>query len=334
MYKPNLITLNEFIINDIRYYPKASGKLSSLLRDIAFAAKRIHVQVNNMGLADTLRGSTGHMNTQGEDVQKLDDFANRLMIQVLQDNANCVAVSSEEEKEIIIFDNDYNHNGKYIVHFDPIDGSGNIEVAGALGTIFCIYHRLSPLGGPANLHDFLQEGNKIIAAGYVLYGSSTILVYANNRGVNGFTLDTSIGEFCLSHPDIKMSEDKNIISINHANHHNFSKKIQQYLEDIYNNKFMTPYSSRYIGTMVADIHRTLIQGGIFLYPALPNKPEGKLRLAYECNPMAYIIKQAGGEAFNEDGTPILDLKLNSIHQRSTLFIGTSALVKYLKKYLC
>lgn len=136
MYKPNLITLNEFIINDIRYYPKASGKLSSLLRDIAFAAKRIHVQVNNMGLADTLRGSTGHMNTQGEDVQKLDDFANRLMIQVLQDNANCVAVSSEEEKEIIIFDNDYNHNGKYIVHFDPIDGSGNIEVAGALGTIF------------------------------------------------------------------------------------------------------------------------------------------------------------------------------------------------------
>lgn len=333
MYVPSLTTLNEFIINDIRHYPSASGKLGSLLRDLAFAAKRIHVQVNKAGLADTLRGSAGYTNTQGEEVQKLDYFANKLMIQVLQDNANCAAVSSEEEPEIVVFDNPYNWNGKYIVHFDPIDGSGNIDIAGALGTTFCIYQRLSALGGPANLTDFLQMGNKIIAAGYILYGSSTILVYANDREVNGFTLDTSIGEFCLSHPQLKMSDKQKIISINTANYQKFSPKIQQYLWDIYTNN-CEGYSSRYIGAMVADIHRTLLQGGIFLYPATQNKPNGKLRLAYECNPMAYIIKQAGGDAFNEAGTSILDLELSSIHQRSTLFIGAISQLEQLKKYLC
>lgn len=334
MYNRTLTTLNEFIINDIRHYPSASGKLGSLLRDLAFAAKRIHVQVNNAGLADTLRGSAGYTNTQGEEVQKLDYFANKLMIQILRDNSNCAGVSSEEEPEIVVFDNPYNQGGKYVVHFDPIDGSGNIDVAGALGTTFCIYRRVSPLGQVATIADFLQSGRNIIAAGYILYGSSTILVYANERGVNGFTLDTGIGEFCLSHPEIKIADKKPIISVNTANYQDFSPSIQRYLWDIYTGKTGVKYSARYIGAMVADVHRTLLQGGVFLYPASPNRPQGKLRLAYECNPMAYIVERAGGEAFDENSTAILDVRPESIHQRSTLFIGNCGLLNTLKKYLC
>lgn len=326
----SLCTLNEFVINQTREYPEALGHLGSLLRDIAFVAKRIHAQVNNAGLVDSLRGGTGQVNLHGEHMQKLDQFANDILVQTLANSRHCVGIASEEEKEVILFDTDYNRSAGYVVHFDPIDGSGNIDVGGSLGTTFCIYKRLSARGQLPTQADFLQPGTNIIAAGYVLYGSSTLLVYATERGTNAFTLDTTIGEFCLSHPNVKIPTEGKIYSVNLGRQSTYQPFVKRYLTDIQNRG---QFSLRYVGTMVADVHRDLIQGGVFLYPSVAGKPQGKLRLAYECNPLAFVVEKAGGKAVDETGARILDLPLTHIHQRSTLCIGVEGLVNDFLRYL-
>lgn len=325
--KRKLITLDEFTIQETRKFPNATGELSSLLRDIALACKIINKQVNKAGLVDIL-GKHGATNVQGEEQMKLDIFANETLINVLQNSAECAGIASEENDEHVCFGDPFSVNSKYVVLFDPLDGSSNIDVNASIGTIFSIYRRISPLGAPCTEADFLQEGNKLMAAGYVIYGSSTMLVYATKIGVNGFTLETSIGEFCLSHPDMKCAENGKIYSLNQGNTNRFSQGMQDFLgycmEE--NKEEGRPYSHRYIGSMVADLHRTLIKGGIFIYPADKKNSAGKLRLQYECNPMALIVEAAGGMA--ESGTGrILDIEPTELHQRTPIYIGSREMVK-------
>jgi fructose-1,6-bisphosphatase I len=320
------ITLDEFTIQELRNFPQATGQLSSILRAIGLAAKRINVEVNKAGLVDIL-GDYGSINVQGEDVKKLDIFANNQIIKVLQHGINCAGVGSEENKEIIVFNDEISNASKYVVLMDPLDGSGNIDTNISIGTIFSVYRRITPVGQPVQLEDFLQEGNKQVAAGYIIYGSSTIMVYATKRGVNGFTLDPSIGEFCLSHPDIKIPEQGKIYSVNYGNYEYYSKQVQQYIDSC--EKITStqggPYSLRYVGSMVADIHRNLIKGGIFMYPGTTEKPKGKLRLLYECNPMAFITEIAGGTA-TDGNLSILNKKPTELHERSPMVIGSKNMV--------
>lgn len=332
MFSDRFITLNEFIIEDIKNYPGASGRLGALLRDIAFAAKRIHLVVNKAGLVNELLGATGQLNIQGEKVQHLDKFSNEVILQTLRSSLECAGVCSEEEEEAIIFDNDYNKNAKYVVHIDPLDGSGNIGVSGALGSIFGIYERRSPVGTEAVLSDFLQKGSDLVAAGYVLYGSSSILVYAAKRGgANGFTLDGSIGEFYLSHPRICIPEQGSVLSLNMGYYRTYPPEIQRYLEDILQKN--QPLSYRYIGTMVADMHRTLIQGGLFLYPPTLSQKKGKMRLLYECKPMAFIVEKAGGASINHQGQSLLSLIPEALHERTAFYSGSRKMIDFLKQYL-
>lgn len=324
--KRKLITLDEFTIQETRKFPNATGELSSLLRDIALACKIINKQVNKAGLVDIL-GKHGATNVQGEEQMKLDIFANETLINVLQNSAECAGIASEENDEHVCFADEFSVNSKYVVLFDPLDGSSNIDVNASIGTIFSIYRRVSPLGGPCMEADFLQEGNKLMAAGYVIYGSSTMLVYATKIGVNGFTLETSIGEFCLSHPDMKCSEKGKIYSLNQGNTNLYDQGMKDFLTYCMeeNKEEGRPYSHRYIGSMVADLHRTLIKGGIFIYPGDRKNPKGKLRLQYECNPMALIVEAAGGSADFGSGR-ILDIEPTELHQRTPIFIGSKELV--------
>lgn len=322
-----LITLDEFTIHQTRQFSNATGELSTLLRDISLACKMINKQVNKAGLADVL-GAHGATNVQGEEQMKLDVYADQMLINVLQNSADCAGIASEENDSFIAFDDEYSKNSKYVVMFDPLDGSSNIDVNASIGTIFCIYKRVSPLGSPCTEADFLQPGAAMKAAGYVIYGSSTMLVYATKLGVNGFTLEPSIGEFCLSHPDMKVKENGKIYSINQGNTNKLNDKLKTYLnycmeEDKDTNR---PYAHRYIGSMVADLHRTLIKGGIFMYPADQKNKNGKLRLLYECNPMTYIIEKAGGlgSTGNEN---ILNVQPTTLHQRVPIFIGSKNMVK-------
>jgi len=321
-----LMTLDEFTIQDLRNFPKATGELSGLLRSIGLACKRINVEVNRAGLADIL-GALGTENVQGEEVQKLDDFANNALIDMLNHSIYCAGVGSEENDDIVIFDDPISNNSKYVLLMDPLDGSGNIDVNVSIGTIFSIYKRISPLGTPAVKEDFLQPGKMIVAAGYVIYGSSTVLVYGTRRGVNGFTLDPSLGEFCLSHADIKCPPAGKFYSANYGNFPQYRPGVQEYLKRC-ENKTKTeggPYTERYIGSMVADIHRNLIKGGIFMYPGTRHKPKGKLRLMYECNPMAFLVVLAGGKATNGE-TDILEIEPTDLHERSPMFIGSSQMM--------
>ena len=303
-----------------------------LLRDIGLAAKRVNVEVNKAGLVDIL-GDAGSVNVQGEDVKKLDVFANNQFIGVTRHGISCAGVGSEENDDIVIFDDEISNNSKYVMLMDPLDGSGNIDVNVSIGTIFSIYRRISERGGPVNLQDFLQPGNRQVAAGYIIYGSSTMLVYATKRGVNGFTLDQSIGEFTLSHPDIKCPDNGNIYSVNHGNFFRYEDGVRKYI-NVCQQKTKAdggPYTQRYIGSMVADVHRNLIKGGIFMYPGTTDKPKGKLRLLYECNPLAYIVEKAGGKATN--GTQrTLDVQPTELHQRSPLFIGSIKMMDELEDY--
>lgn len=325
------MTLEEFTIQELRNYPRATGELSGLLRDIGLAAKRVNVEVNKAGLVDIL-GEAGHVNVQGESVKKLDDFANNRFIEVLRGGINCAGIGSEENEEVVIFDDPLSNKSKYVLLMDPLDGSGNIDVNVSIGTIFSVHKRISPLGSPATKEDFLQEGSRQMAAGYIIYGPSTILIYATKRGVNGFTLDPSIGEFCLSHKDIKCPDEGDMISINMGYQSDFKDGLNQYLADALSNK-TNPVTYRYIGSMVADVHRNLLKGGIFIYPPTTAKPQGKLRLLYECNPLAFIIEQAGGLAYADKETRIRDVKPNAIHQRSAMIIGSKNMVEKLRAFL-
>lgn len=326
-------TLDEFTIQQMRDFPKATGELSGLLRDIGLAAKRVHVEVNKAGLVDIL-GDAGTMNVQGEEVKKLDVFANNQFMGVLQHGISCAGIGSEEMDDIVVFDDEVSNKSKYVCLFDPLDGSSNIDVNVSIGTIFSVFRRVSELGKPATSEDFLQPGIQQVAAGYVIYGSSTMLVYATRRGVNGFTLDQSIGEFTLSHPDIKCPDKGKIYSVNHGNFFQYDEKVKQYITACQKKDKSNggPYTQRYIGSMVADVHRNLIKGGIFMYPGTTDKPKGKLRLLYECNPFAFIIEKAGGKATN-GVIRILDVKPTELHQRTPLFIGSKGMMEELEGYI-
>jgi len=318
-------TLGQFIIEKQADFPYAKGELSRLLRDIGIASKIVNREVNKAGLVDIL-GAAGTMNIQGEGQQKLDVFANTQFISALTSGGECCIVATEEEDDFVKIDSPVSKNAKYIVCIDPLDGSSNIDCNVAVGTIFSIYRRKST-NGKATLQDVLQKGTEQVAAGYVIYGSSTMLVYTTGKGVNGFTLDPSIGEFCLSHPNMKIPPNGNIYSLNEGNYVHFPEGVKKYLkyvqvEDKTTNR---PYTSRYIGSMVADIHRNLIKGGIYIYPTTARSPKGKLRLLYECNPMAFIVEQAGGVA--SDGfNRILEIEPTELHQRTAIFIGSEHMV--------
>lgn len=335
MYNINrkVLTLDEFTIQQLRLFPLATGELSGLLRDIGLAAKRVNVEVNKAGLVDIL-GDAGAINVQGEDVKKLDVFANHQFMGALRHGISCAGVGSEEMENIVVFDDEVSRQSKYVCLFDPLDGSGNIDVNVSIGTIFSVYRRVTPVGTAAGDSDFLQQGIKQVAAGYIVYGSSTMLVYATRRGVNGFTLDPSIGEFCLSHPDIKCPEYGKIYSVNYGNLAQYPEGVKKYVERCQGKNATNggPYTQRYIGSMVADVHRNLIKGGIFMYPGMAGRPQGKLRLLYECNPFAFIIEVAGGKA--TDGKQrILDVMPGSLHQRSPLFIGSRGMMEELESLL-
>jgi fructose-1,6-bisphosphatase I len=318
-------TLGQFILEKQADFPYAKGELSRLLRDIGIAAKIVNREVNKAGLADIL-GEAGTTNIQGEGQKKLDVYANEQFISALKHGGECCIVVSEENDECIHIDSEVSKDAKYIVAMDPLDGSSNIDVNVAVGTIFSIYHRKSTKG-KATINDVLQRGTEQVAAGYVIYGSSTMLVYTTGKGVNGFTLDPSIGEFCLSHPDMKIPKEGTIYSINEGYYIHFPDGVKKYIKycQVEDTKTNRPYTSRYIGSMVADVHRNLIKGGIFIYPVTANAPNGKLRLVYECNPMAFIIEQAGGKASN-GYERVLQLDVKELHQRSAIFIGSENMV--------
>jgi fructose-1,6-bisphosphatase I len=324
-------TLDEFTIQQLRSIPNATGELSNLLRDIGLAAKRVNVEVNKAGLVDIL-GDTGSVNVQGEEVKKLDEYANNQFLGVLRHGISCAGMGSEELDDIVVFDDAISNNSKYVVLTDPLDGSANIDVNVSIGTIFGVYKRVTELGKPCNHSDFLQAGIKQVAAGYIIYGSSTMMVYATRRGVNGFTLDPSIGEFTLSTADIKCPEAGRIYSVNHGNYFQYDEGVRKYITACQQKTKATggPYTQRYIGSMVADVHRNLIKGGLFMYPGTTDKPNGKLRLLYECNPFAFIVEVAGGRATNGKKR-ILEIEPTELHQRTPFFIGSSKMMDELEE---
>ncbi len=323
----SLKTLGQFIIEKQADFPYAKGELSRLLRDIGIAAKIVNREVNKAGLVDIL-GTVDATNIFGENQKKLDVYADEQFITALKSGGECCFVASEEQEEgVELTDTGISKNAKYIVCIDPLDGSSNIEVNVSVGTIFSIYRRKSAIGEMLTEEDFLQSGLHQVAAGYIIYGSSTMLVYTTGKGVNGFTLDPSIGEFCLSHPDMKIPTKGFIYSINEGNYLKFPQGIKNYIKYCQEEHTETnrPYTSRYIGSMVADVHRNLLLGGVFIYPQTALQPQGKLRLMYECNPISFIIEQAGGKA--STGTErILEMKPNDLHQRVPAIMGNTEMV--------
>lgn len=319
-----LLTLDEFILQGQKDYPFASGELSGLLRDIGLAAKIISYKVNRAGLSD-ITGQAAITNATGDTVQRLDLIANELLINSLHNSGECCGIASEENESFVPIKS--SKDAKYVVIFDPLDGSSNIDVNVSIGTIFAIYRRISD-GGDCEERDFLQDGVEQVAAGYILYGSSTMLVYTTGQGVNGFTLDPGIGEFCLSHPKVQIPQKGKYYSVNHSQYLKFSDGVRQFINECQN----MARNFRYIGSMVADVHRTLFKGGIFMYPATSFAPEGKLRLLYECNPLSFIIEQAGGKASNGQER-ILEIEAKELHQRSPIFMGSEDMVARIETIL-
>ena len=319
-------TLNQFIVERQSDFSYASGELSRLLSDIAVAGKIINREIRQAGLVDIL-GRTGEENVHGEEVQKLDEFADQQLMSALASGGECCVMASEENTDIVPVQYEVAANAKYAVNFDPLDGSTNIDSNAPIGTIFGIYRRTTSNQETCLTKDVAQKGRYQVAAGYIVYGSSTMLVYSTGNGVNGFTLDPSIGEFCLSHPDIQLPDHGSIYSINEGNFEAFSPALQQYLTHCKdgNNRSGKPYKARYIGSMVADIHRTLMKGGIFLYPGTKKDPNGKLRLLYEASPMAFLIEQAGGKATDGEQA-VLDKEPEGLHDRTPLFLGSHDMV--------
>lgn len=320
-------TLNEFIMDRQADFPGASGELSRILNDIAVASKIVSRDVRRAGLVDHILGAQGETNVQGEEQQKLDVIADQQFIRVFASGGEICGIASEENEDYVAFDDELAKNAKYVVLFDPLDGSSNIDVNVSIGTIFSVYRRKSPRGTLATLEDMLQPGTDQVAAGYVLYGSSTMLVYTTGKGVNGFTLDPSIGEFCLSHPNMRTPETGRIYAMNEGNIHVCEQGVRDYIrycQEVHADG--KPYSGRYIGSLVADFHRNLIKGGIYIYPATEQSPEGKLRLLYECNPLAFIAEQAGGMA--TAGTQrVLEIQPEKLHQRIPFFVGSKGMME-------
>jgi fructose-1,6-bisphosphatase I len=324
--RASVFTLEQFIIKNEQTFPYATGQLSKIIRDVVLASRIINREVNKAGLVDIL-GLEGNVNVQGEEQQKLDVFANEHLIDALFKGRMVCAIGSEENEDFLIKENS---NGKYIVLMDPLDGSSNIDVNVSIGTIFSVYRRKHH-DGPPTRADLLQKGAEQVAAGYVLYGSSTMLVYTTGHGVNGFTLDPSIGEFLLSHPNMRFPQKCNLYSVNEGLYRNFFEGTKQYLRHIKRDS-EKPYKLRYIGSLVADFHRNLLKGGIFMYPGTTDAPKGKLRLTFEANVMAFIAEQAGGAASDGHGR-ILDIEPNNLHQRTPLFVGNKEEVLKLEKFI-
>jgi len=315
-----VITIERFIIEEERSHPGASGDFSGLLRDLTLAFKIIWREVSKAGLVNIL-GAAGKENPSGDQVKKLDVFADEKIFQAMDHGGYLCVMASEENEDVLHIPEKY-PRGKYVLLYDPLDGSGNIDVNVNIGTIFSVYRRITP-SGKGTLEDCLQPGYKQIAAGYALYGSSTMLVYTTGDGVHGFTLDPSIGEFLLSHENIRIPKRGHIYSVNEGNYrywHPGDKKYVKYLQEE-DHATSRPYSGRYIGSMVADVHRTMFYGGIYMYPGDDRLPDGKLRLMYECNPMAFIIEQAGGKA-SDGNRRILDIRPTSLHQHTPFYIGS------------
>jgi fructose-1,6-bisphosphatase I len=318
------VTLDRFIKMKQDDFPFASGELSQLLRDIALASKIVNRETNRAGLSN-IGGAFGNTNVQGEEQQKLDVIANIRFTRALTKGGEVCAMVSEEDDEVIDLQN---KSGKYVVAIDPLDGSSNIDVNISIGTIFSIYRRVSPVGSPIQAEDIMQPGSQQVAAGYVLYGSSTMMVYTTGHGVNGFTYEPSLGEFFLSHPDMCAPEFGKIYSINEGSFNLFEPGLKSYIDACKKRE----YSARYIGSLVADFHRNLLKGGIYIYPSTLKAPNGKLRLLYEANALAFIAEQAGGKA--TDGSQrIMDIKPQSLHQRTPLFIGSMRMVEEVEEQL-
>ncbi|MFN4083836.1 MAG: class 1 fructose-bisphosphatase [Bacteroidia bacterium] len=333
MSENQVTTLGQFIIEKQKDFPYAKGELSRILRDIGIAAKIISREVNKAGLTHIL-GDFGSVNVQGEDVKKLDVIGNETFIWALTKGGEVCAMASEENDDMISLNGAYSKNGNYVICIDPLDGSSNIDVNVSIGTIFSVYRRVSPSGSEPKLEDILQPGYKLVAAGYVVYGSSTMLVYSTGKGVNGFTLDPSIGEFCLSHPDIKTPEDGKVYSINEGNAAEFPEGVKKYLDWVKQSDKSTgrPYSARYIGSMVADFHRNLLKGGVFIYPPTQKAPNGKLRLMFECIPMGFLSVQAGGLA-STGKMSVLDVEPTELHQRVPIIMGSKNMVNKVLEFM-
>jgi len=325
-------TLGEFIINKQNEFKYSSGELSRLINSIRLAGKIVNHEVNKAGLVDIL-GNAGVSNIQGEDQQKLDVYANEVFINTLVNREIVCGIASEEEDDFISIKGGNNKNdNKYVVLMDPLDGSSNIDVNVSVGTIFSIYHRITPSGTPVTIDDFLQPGNQQVAAGYIIYGTSTMLVYSTGHGVNGFTLNPAIGTFYLSHPKMKFPEKGSIYSINEGNYIHFPQGVKDYLKYCQEEEDDRPHTSRYIGSLVSDFHRNMIKGGIYIYPNTSQNPNGKLRLLYECNPMAFIAESAGGSASNGFGR-ILDIEPTELHQRVPFFCGSKEMVEKAENFM-
>ena len=328
-----LVTLEDYIIKKQNDFPYATGELTSLLSAIVLATKVVNREVNKAGIAD-ITGAYGAENVQGEQQQKLDVYADEVFMNALEAKGQVCGMASEEQEDFVQFDSHIAQNGNYVVMIDPLDGSSNIDVNVSIGTIFSIYRRVSPVGQPLEMRDFLQKGEEQVAAGYVIYGSSTMLVYTTGKGVNGFTLDPSIGTFYLSHPDMQIPKKGKIYSVNEGNYPHFSEGMKKYVGyckelDTDTNR---PYSARYIGSLVADFHRNMLKGGLFMYPATTTAPNGKLRLLYECNPFAMIAEQAGGLA-TDGKNRVMEIDPTELHQRIPYFTGSEDMVNQVTKFL-
>lgn len=325
-------TLGEFIIEKQEDFKYSSGELSRLINSLRLAAKVVSHQVNQAGLVDIV-GAFGKQNVQGEQQQKLDVFANEVFIQTLINREIVCGIASEEEDDFIsIHGRNGSNDNKYVVLMDPLDGSSNIDVNVSVGTIFSIYRRVTPIGTPVTKEDFLQKGENQVAAGYIVYGSSTMLVYTTGNGVHGFTLNPAIGTFFLSHPNMKIKEDGHIYSINEGNYVHFPQGVKDYLKYCQAEEQDRPYTSRYIGSLVSDIHRNILKGGIYIYPTSTKAPKGKLRLLYECNPIAFIVEQAGGRA--SDGYQrIMEVEPTELHQRVPFFCGSKNMVEKAEEFM-
>lgn len=325
-------TLGEFIIEKQEDFQYSSGELSRLINSIRLAAKVVNYKVNKAGLVDIV-GAVGGQNIQGEDQQKLDVFANETFIQTLINREIVCGIASEENDDfIVIKGKDECHNNKYVVLMDPLDGSSNIDVNVSVGTIFSVFRRVTPIGTPVTSADFLQPGINQVAAGYVIYGTSTMLVYTTGRGVNGFTLNPAIGTFYLSHPNMQFPKDGTIYSINEGNYVHFPQGVKDYIKYCQLEEEDRPYTSRYIGSLVSDIHRNMIKGGIYIYPTSSKAPSGKLRLLYECNPMAFLAEQAGGKASDGFGR-IMEIQPTELHQRVPFFCGSYNMVEKAEEFM-
>jgi fructose-1,6-bisphosphatase I len=325
-------TLGEYIIENQKDFQYTTGELSRLLSSIKLAAKVVNHEVNKAGLVDIL-GNAGDTNIQGEDQQKLDVYANEAFMRTLSNREIVCGIASEEEDDFVIIEGkNKSHDNKYIVLIDPLDGSSNIDVNVSVGTIFSIYRRVTPIGTPVTKEDFLQPGNLQVAAGYVVYGTSTMLVYTTGHGVTGFTLNPALGTFYLSHPNMKFPKNGDIYSINEGYYIHFSQGVKDYLKYCQEEEDNRPYSARYIGSLVSDFHRNMIKGGIYIYPTSSKAPQGKLRLLYECNPMAFLAEQAGGWA--SDGyRRILEIKPTELHQRVPIFVGSKNMVAKAEEFM-